>query len=182
MRHPSVPTVHMSNPTMYLTYTYIWYPVFCLLSLDMIYLLWQHQNPCQQHCHPVNNICKQFWYHHNNYYIIMGNSTFKRTFHSHLDPDEIQTESKRSLLRCLCHSSFLWRPTVSILLYTYIIIGGWCQCCGFNSPCGRNYFQSHLFSKIIYNMVVSTIYTVICYLECDMKSGLSGLFVWRLTC
>ncbi len=83
---------------------------------DMIYLLWKHQNPWQQHCHHAN-ICKQFWDHHNNYYIIMGNSTFKRTFQSHLDPDEIPTESKRSLIRCLCHSCFLWRPTVSILLY-----------------------------------------------------------------
>ncbi len=27
----------------------------------------------------------------------MGNSTFKRTFQSHLDPDEIQTESKWSI-------------------------------------------------------------------------------------
>ncbi len=41
-------------------------------------------------------VCKQFWDHHNNYYIIMGNSMFKRTFQSHLDPDEIQTESKQS--------------------------------------------------------------------------------------
>ncbi len=40
------------------------------------------------------------------------------TFQSHLDPDEIQTESKRSLIGRLCHSCFLWRPTVSILLLT----------------------------------------------------------------
>ncbi len=26
----------------------------------------------------ANNICKQFWYHHNNYYITMGNGTFKK--------------------------------------------------------------------------------------------------------
>ncbi len=87
LKHPCVPIVHMSNPTMYLTY--IWYPIFCLHTQEMIYLLWQHQNPWQQHCHPANYICKQFWYNHNNYYIIMGNSTFKRTFQSHLDPDEI---------------------------------------------------------------------------------------------
>ncbi len=48
----------------------------------------------QQHCYRANKICKQFWYHHNNYYITMGNGTFKRTFQSHLDPDEIMTESK----------------------------------------------------------------------------------------
>ncbi len=100
----------------------IWYTVFCLHSRDMIYLLCQHQNPWQQHCHSTNKICKQFLDHHNNYYIIMGNRTFKRTFQSHLDPDKIQTESKRSLIGCLCHSCFLWRPTVSILLI-YLIVG-----------------------------------------------------------
>ncbi len=61
-----------------------------------------------------------FFDHHNNYYIIMGNSMFKRTFQLHLDPDEIQAESKRSLIGCLCHSCFLWRPTVSILLLLII--------------------------------------------------------------
>ncbi len=115
MRHPCEPTVHMSNPTMYPTY--IWYTVFCLHSRDMIYLLCQHQNPWQQHCHSANNICKQFWDHYNTYYIIMGNSTFKRTFQSHLDPNEIQTESKRSLIGCLWQSCFLWRPSqYSIIL------------------------------------------------------------------
>ncbi len=72
----------------------------------------------------INN--SWFWDHHNNYYITMGNSTFKRTFQSHLDPDEIQTESKRSLIGCLCHSCFLWRPTFYYRYYnifvTYLLL------------------------------------------------------------
>ncbi len=42
----------------------------------------------------------KFYYYHNNYYITMGNGTFKRMFQSHLDPDEILTESKQSLIQC----------------------------------------------------------------------------------
>ncbi len=93
--HPSSTCV---TPPTYQPYS--WYPVLCWQTRDLMWLLWQHQNLWQQHRYSANIICKQFWYHHNNYYITMGNGTFKRTFQSHWDRDEILTESKRSLIQC----------------------------------------------------------------------------------
>ncbi len=52
------------------------------------------------------------WQQHNSYYITMGNATFKRTFQSHIDPDEILTESKH-----ICQFSFY---LAALSQYTFI--------------------------------------------------------------
>ncbi len=81
------PTVHTSDPTKYPPY--IWYPVFCLQYTGHdLFVVTTPEYPWQQHCYFANNICKQFCNHHNNYYITMGNGTFKRTFQLDLDPDK----------------------------------------------------------------------------------------------
>ncbi len=63
--------------------------------------------------------------------------------------------------------------------FYFCVLGGWCQGLGFNSPCGWNYFQSHLLSKII--LVFKQI--VIGYkigTQLDWKSHkLGSLQVWK---
>ncbi len=56
--------------------------------------------------------------------------------------------------------------------FYYCVLGGWCQGCEFDSPCGRNSFQSHLFSKII------------CVLTCTLRSQLclSSTLTQRVIC
>ncbi len=50
----------------------------------------------------------------------------------------------------------LFRLAILIPGLAFCVLGSWCQGHGFDSPCGWNYFQLHLISKIIcWNRVCS---------------------------